>query len=59
MRVIMARLYFEDEAPQIGCGWRVVNVTVGRKWVRVSVPANGARARFARSQFTKIFGWTL
>jgi hypothetical protein len=29
-------VYFQDEAPRIGCGWRaVVIVKRGRKWTRV------------------------
>ena len=27
------RLFFEDEAPRIGSGWRTVHVKVGLKWV--------------------------
>lgn len=31
-----AKIYFEDEAPRIGCGWRRVTVKVGRKWARIT-----------------------
>lgn len=39
------RLYFEDEAPRIGSGWRTVEVKVGRKWVRFADTASDAKAR--------------
>lgn len=29
------RVYLHDECPLIGCGWRNVWVTEGRKWVRL------------------------
>jgi len=41
-----ADIYFEDECPRIGCGWRRVFVKVGRKWVRIEEQATGRRARF-------------
>lgn len=39
------RLFFEDEAPRIGAGWRKVHVKVGRKWVVFRDTASDARAR--------------
>ena len=30
------RVYFYDEAPRIGCGWRTVEIICkGHKWVRI------------------------
>jgi hypothetical protein len=40
------RVYFMDEAPEIGCGWRQVEVQKGRKWVRVKDPRTGAVRKF-------------
>lgn len=42
------RVLLHDEAPRIGSGWRIVEVEVGRKWVRLKVPG-GARTRLRRS----------
>lgn len=39
------RLFFEDEAPRIGSGWRTVEVKVGRKWVFFTDTSNGNRVR--------------
>jgi hypothetical protein len=49
------RLYFEDEAPRIGCGWRTVEVTIGYKWVKVKDVANGNRAKFTLKDFERMF----
>lgn len=45
------RLYFHDEAPNIGCGWRRVEVRVGTNKVRVRCPSTGRKARMARPVF--------
>lgn len=55
MKQTTTRIYFEDEAPRIGCGNRWVTVTVGRKWVRVVENATGARAKFTVKQFETMF----
>lgn len=39
------RIFFEDEAPSIGSGWRKVKVKVGRKWVVFTDTASDSRAR--------------
>jgi hypothetical protein len=38
-------VYFEDEAPKIGAGWRLVYATVGRKWVRLKESGSGHKAK--------------
>lgn len=44
-----ARVYFQDEAPKIGCGWRFINIlSIGSKWVRFEEHATGRRARMSR-----------
>lgn len=35
MKTIVAHLYLQDECVRIGCGWRTVTMTFGRKWVRI------------------------
>jgi hypothetical protein len=51
------RLFFEDEAPRIGSGWRTVEVKVGRKWVRFTDTASNAKARLAlKDAFPIILG---
>jgi hypothetical protein len=32
---LTVRIYFEDESPRLGCGWRWVTAQIGRKWVRL------------------------
>ena len=54
MKRIKTRIFFEDEAPRIGCGWRWVTVIVGHKWVRVVETSTGARAKFSIKQFEQI-----
>lgn len=31
-----AYIYFQDECPKIGAGWRVVNIREGDKWAHLS-----------------------
>jgi hypothetical protein len=38
------KIYFEDECPRIGSGWRTVTVREGRKWAYLTDCA-GRRAR--------------
>lgn len=38
------RIYFEDECPRLGCGWRTVMVRRGRKWAYLA-DATGRRQR--------------
>jgi hypothetical protein len=40
------RAYFHDEAPRIGCGWRLVlPLKIGRKWARIQEFATGVCVR--------------
>jgi hypothetical protein len=39
------RIYFEDECPRIGCGWRTVHIRKGRKWGYITDVASGRRQR--------------
>jgi hypothetical protein len=48
------RLYFEDEAPRIGSGWRTVHVTLGWKWARLRCAASGRGTRLKREVFDPI-----
>ena len=36
MKIKEHLIYFQDEAPRIGSGWRKVTVKKGRKWVHLS-----------------------
>ena len=48
------RVYFEDEAPRIGAGWRTVHVVLGYKWARLRCAASGRGTRLRREVFDKI-----
>jgi hypothetical protein len=52
MQAQRMKIYFEDEAPRIGCGWRIVSVQIGRKWVRVRTQYGSAR--FTKGQFERL-----
>ena len=41
------RIYFEDEAPRIGSGWRTVDIKVGHKWVYFTDNVTDVRVRKA------------
>jgi hypothetical protein len=47
------RVYFKDEAKRIGSGWRIVEVMVGRKHVRV-MDQTGKRAKFTINEWAPI-----
>lgn len=47
----LLHLYFHDEAPRIGCGWRKVEVTVGTNKVRVRCPYTKRTAKIRRPEF--------
>jgi len=49
-----ARIYFEDEAPRIGMGWRTVAVKVGRKWLHLTCAASGRTQRLPVSMLQKL-----
>lgn len=48
------RLYFEDEAPRIGSGWRTVYVNLGYKWARIRCAASGRGTKLLRAKFDPI-----
>lgn len=47
------RVHFNDEAPRIGSGKRIVLVDVGRKIVRVR-DMHGNRAKFTKDEWERI-----
>jgi|RhiMethySRZTD1v2_1073278.scaffolds.fasta_scaffold13987_7 hypothetical protein len=55
MKIKRVKIFFHDEAPRIGCGWRLVTVKIGRKWVWVR-DAQGGRAvrRFTHDQYARL-----
>lgn len=47
-------VYFEDEAPRIGAGWRVVEATIGYKWVKLRVPNAERGTKILRSVWDRL-----
>lgn len=45
MKTYRADIYFQDEAPRLGCGWRRCEVKIGRRWLRLTECATGRRQR--------------
>jgi len=54
--MIEQRIYFMDEAPRIGCGYRDCTVKIGRRWVRITERATGKRARFSLKEYALLTG---
>jgi hypothetical protein len=50
---IKMTLFFEDEAPRIGAGWRPVWTRFGRKWAYLAGPGD-YRARIRKEVFDGI-----
>ena len=48
------RVFFEDEAPRIGSGWRSVHIKVGHKWVFFTDTVTKARVRKPIKEATAI-----
>ena len=48
------RVQFEDEAPRIGNGHRLVTVELGRKWARVHDVATGVNAKLPLTMWARI-----
>jgi hypothetical protein len=48
------RVYFYDEAPRIGSGWRTVFVKEGRKWAHIYYPPIHGGVRLKASLWDKI-----
>jgi hypothetical protein len=50
MRMIV---HLADEAPRIGAGWRIVEVEVGRKWVRLK-DGSGQRGKIPVARWRQL-----
>lgn len=49
------RVFFESEAPSIGSGWRLVQLTsLGRKWARCRALTTGRTARLPKAVWEQI-----
>lgn len=42
-------VYFEDQAPAIGAGWRPVMAKAGWKWVKLRIPGRERGTKIRRS----------
>lgn len=58
MKTQTIRVYFEDECPRIGCGWRTVNVRSGRKWIYFVDPYNGNKCRVLKDKALPILAYS-
>ena len=47
-------LYLSNELPRIGCGWRLVDVKLGRKWVHVTSSTGRHRQRLSMKAWTAL-----
>jgi hypothetical protein len=47
-------LYLQDEAPRLGCGWRLFDAHVGNKHVTLTNVTTGKSARLLRSVFEEL-----
>lgn len=47
-------VYLEDEAPRIGCGWRLVEAVVGYKWARLTETSTNHKQRLRRSTWDQL-----
>lgn len=54
MTATKLQVYFEDEAPRIGAGWRLVYAKIGRKWVRLVEHGSGHRTKLSRKTFNTL-----
>jgi hypothetical protein len=52
-RAVRMTVYFEDEAPRLGAGLRIVRARVGWKWAHVT-DAFGRKARIRRAVWDRI-----
>ncbi len=43
-----------DECPRLGCGLRIVNIKVGRKWAYLTDAANGRRQKITLDTLEKL-----
>lgn len=58
MQATRLRVCFNDEAPRIGSGWRIVTAAIGRKFVRIA-DQHGNRAKFTREEWKRIVPTTV
>lgn len=54
MKTEKLRIYLEDEAPRIGCGWRTVAVKISHKWAYFTELSTGSRAKLKKDEAIKI-----
>jgi len=47
------KIFFEDECPRTGAGWRLVTAKIGRKWVRLYGP-QGRTGKFTLAQYERL-----
>lgn len=47
-------VYFEDEAPSIGSGWRLIEAQIGYKWVYVKELNAKRRSKLKRKTWDQI-----
>lgn len=47
-------IYFQDEAPAIGSGYRPIDAKVGHKWVRVRPRTGGRASRISRATWDRL-----
>lgn len=50
----LVRLHLQDEAPRLGSGWRLVEVTIGNKHATLRVPNTTRTAKVPRALFNAI-----
>lgn len=56
VRIYLQPMTRYDPLARIGAGWRFVIPKVGRKWVRLTVPANGKSVRVLKAEWLRILG---
>lgn len=49
-----AQMFFTDDIPKFYCGMRGVEISIGRKWVRITEPATGRRARISMIRWERV-----
>ena len=54
MTEIRATIHLMDECPKLGCGLRIVNIKVGRKWAYLTDVANGRRQKITLATLEKL-----
>lgn len=54
MQSRFVEITFQDEAPRLGSGRRVVRLEVGRKWAYCTIPTTGLRQRIPASLIPRL-----